>query len=249
MAPEPRTTAAPVAALLLAAGLLASCSSSTTRATPSSPTRAGFSAVGVGPASTPAPTSASTAASPAQTPVASSSSAAVVAPTSAASAVHSRGAAASRPVWASGRGAPAFPDPRRADGRSVDAVALGSATAVASSDTTVDNSDQHTAIRASQSGWMTPTYGAAQLQGANLPPSEPALWSTYTNHRAYLVVTGQISGDDHPADTAAIAVRQVVLRIQPVGRDGWRGTKTTEVAAVVLHKINNVWRLDNDEPS
>jgi hypothetical protein len=76
-----------------------------------------------------------------------------------------------------------------------------------------------------------------------------ARWNDWAHHRAYLVVTSALSGDDHPPDTARTAARMVLLTQRAIGRDGWRGKTTTAVVAVVLKKLDGVWRIDNDQPS
>ncbi|HZC72730.1 MAG TPA: hypothetical protein VE442_18675 [Jatrophihabitans sp.] len=135
---------------------------------------------------------------------------------------------------------------------SIDAVALGGATAMASADTAVDDNPQHTALRAAWAGWLTPRY-AQQIQTAKITSPPGAQWDTWYRHRGYVVVAASLSGDDHPPDTATAAARKVVLRERPVGRDGWRDDPTTVVVAVVLQKVDsktgNVWRIDSDQPS
>ena len=153
-----------------------------------------------------------------------------------------------RPRWASGAGAPAFPQPQSIDQHSADAVALHGARALASADTTVDRLPQNTASRAALAGWLTPTFARTQLHGSlTAPPG--AQWDSWVSHRAYLVVSAALSGDDHPPDIPTVAARMVRLTERPVGRDGWRGTATSAVVAVVLENVNGVWRIDNDQPS
>jgi hypothetical protein len=155
----------------------------------------------------------------------------------------------SRPRWASGVGAPAFPTPRDVDQHSIDAVALAGARAFASADTAVDREDpQHTAVRAALARWLTPDYAHRVLTAKIVGPLGVE-WDTWYRHRAYVMVTAQPSGEDHPPDRAALAARKVVLRERAVGRDGWRGAPTTAVVVVVLKKVNKVWRIDSDEPS
>lgn len=149
--------------------------------------------------------------------------------------------------WASGPGAPSFPLPSSVDQHSADAVALAGARALASADTAVDPRPQHTAVRAALAGWLTPTYGHEQL-AATITAATTAQWNTWTRHHAYVVVTARLSGDDHPPDTVTAAARMVLLTERPIGRDGWRGSVTTTVVAVVLKKINGNWRIDNEFP-
>jgi hypothetical protein len=119
---------------------------------------------------------------------------------------------------------------------------------MASADTVVDDQPQHTAVRAAMAGWLTSALARAQLQASiTAPPG--AQWDTWTRHRAYVVVTANLSGDDHPPDTATVAVRKVLVTEQAVGRDGWRDKPLTAVAAVVLKRVDGEWRIDNDQTS
>jgi hypothetical protein len=127
-------------------------------------------------------------------------------------------------------------------------VALTGACALASADTAVDSGPQHTAGRAALAGWLTPAYANAQLR-ASIAAAPGARWDTWARHRAYVVVTAKLSGDDHPPDTATVAARMVLLTEQAVGRDGGRDKAMTAVVAVVLKKVNGVWRIDNVQPS
>jgi hypothetical protein len=155
---------------------------------------------------------------------------------------------AARPVWASGAGAPPFPVPSGVDQHSVDAVALAGAAALASVDTAVDPVPQQTAVRAAAAGWLTPGY-ARRVRDAQIIGPAGAIWDSWFRHRAYLTVTATPSGEDHPPDTALYAARKVVLREHAVGRDGWRARTSTVVVAVVVEKVNNVWRIASDTPS
>jgi hypothetical protein len=155
----------------------------------------------------------------------------------------------SRPRWASGIGAPAFPTPADVDEHSIDAVAVAGATALVSADTAVDADDpQHTAVRAAWAGWLTPDFARRVLTAKIVGPAGIE-WDTWYRHRAYLAVTARPSGEDHPPDTATVAARKVVLHEQAVGRDGWRDAPSTVVVVVVLKKVNDVWRIDGDQPS
>jgi hypothetical protein len=158
--------------------------------------------------------------------------------------VHTTG----RPAWASGSGAPPFP--RRAEfvDRTPDAVAVNGARAVASSDTAVDPEPEHTALRAALAGWMTPRYASYQLHASIVGPPG-AMWTTWMRHRAYVVATTRLSGDDHPPDTATRAARMVLVTERAVGRDGWRGDQQTTVVAVLLERIDGTWRIDSDKSS
>lgn len=153
-----------------------------------------------------------------------------------------------RPKWASGPGALAFPTLSSVNRHSVDTVAVDGARAFASTDTAVDRQPQDTAVRAALAGWLTPAYADAQLT-ANVADAPGAQWDTWTRHRAYVVVTARLSGDDHPSDTATVAARMVLLTERPVGRDGWRGKPINAVVAVVVKRVNGVWRIDSDQTS
>lgn len=155
---------------------------------------------------------------------------------------------AHRPRWASGAGAPAFPVPADVHQRSIDAVALAGAVAMASADTAVDRDDpEHTAVRAAWAGWLTPAYAHRVLTARIVGPPGTE-WDTWCRHRAYVVVTASPSGEDHPPDTATVAARKVVLHERVVGRDGWRAAMPSVVVAVVVRKLHEVWRIDSDQP-
>lgn len=154
-----------------------------------------------------------------------------------------------RPRWASGAGAPAFPIPADVNQRSIDAVAQTGALALASADTAVDRDEpQHTAVRAAWAGWLTPEYAHRVLTAQIVGPSG-IRWDTWFRHRAYVLVTAGPSGEDHPPDTATVAARKVVLHERVIGRDGWHATLPNAVVAVVVNKVNDVWRIDSDQPS
>jgi hypothetical protein len=153
-----------------------------------------------------------------------------------------------RPGWASGPGAPAFPRPSAVDQRSADAMALDGARAMASADTLVDTRPQHTAERAALAGWLTPGYGGAQLN-ASVGAAPGAQWDEWTRHRAYIVTSARLSGDDHPQDGPTTAARKVLLTEQAVGRDGWRDGRVSAVVAVVLKRVDGLWRIDDDRAS
>lgn len=140
----------------------------------------------------------------------------------------------------------ALPLPRSVDRLSADAVAVTGAEALARADTSLDDSPNDTAVRAAHDGWLTPQF-ARNVESATISGSSGAQWTEWTRHRARVVVTGRLSGDDHPEDTPTTAARAVVLTLCPVGRDGWRGRPSIEVVGVVLKKINNLWRIDSDQ--
>lgn len=150
--------------------------------------------------------------------------------------------------WASGPGAPAFPRPQSVDQQSADAVALAGTRALVSADTIIDQRPQDTAVRAANAGWLMLAYAQAQFDASTSAPPG-AQWDSWTRHRAYVVVTAHLSGDDHPPDTARVAVRKVLLTEQAVGRDGWHDVVKAYVIAVVLKKVNNEWRIDRELPS
>jgi hypothetical protein len=55
-------------------------------------------------------------------------------------------------------------------------------------------------------------------------------------------VTVQLSGDDHPADTATTAIREVLVQAVPLGRDGWHGPLLRQVDMVTLQHTAHGWR-------
>lgn len=151
----------------------------------------------------------------------------------------------SGPPWGSGPGAAAFPVPGAVDQRSASAVALGGAAAAASADTTIDGQPNSTVVRAAQAGWFTPAYARANIEAGVLPGPAGVQWNTWAKHHAFARVQVGLGGDDHPADTAESAVRQVIVTQTPIGRDGWRGAPVTTVEVLVLHMIDKAWRIDD----
>ncbi|MDT4905110.1 MAG: hypothetical protein QOH52_3126 [Pseudonocardiales bacterium] len=151
-----------------------------------------------------------------------------------------------RSSWAPGPGAPSFPLPASVDQRSADVVAVTGARAAASADTLVDHNPQHTAVRAARAGWLT-TQFARNVVAATIVGPPSTRWTEWTRHRAYVAVTARLSGDDHLPDAPTGAARMVLLTERPVGRDGWRGNPSTVVVAVLLKKVNGVWRIDSDQ--
>lgn len=150
--------------------------------------------------------------------------------------------AAAVPVAA---GATVAPAPGAGNDQTPDTAAVAAAIAWYSSDTAVDAGPNAAAVRAA--AWLTPDL-LAQVE-AFAPVGGPgADWTQWASHRAWLQVTAVLSGDDHPADTATAAVRQVAITVTPVGRDGWTAPPTTEVAAVTLTHTAGGWRLQQLRP-
>jgi hypothetical protein len=141
---------------------------------------------------------------------------------------------------------PTLPAPSSIDRSSADTVAVVGARAIASADTLEDHNPNQTAARAGRLGWLTPLF-AHRVQSAVIVGSSGAQWARWTLHRAFVVATARLSGDDHPPDTRTTAARMVVLTVHAVGRDGWRDHQSTEVVSVVLKKIHGFWRIDSDQ--
>ena len=76
-----------------------------------------------------------------------------------------------------------------------------------------------------------------------------AEWTGWAAHRAYAEVDTSVGGDDHPADTATTAYRQVLVVVRPVGRDGWRGDPQRRTSFVTLARADHRWRLAAEQPS
>lgn len=219
-----------ILAAILVFAAVSACSSTSTERTPQADTEK-WSAVGV-PSRPPA------ASAPAVVPP--------IAPDS--KTISARPGTPTQAGWASGFGAPPFPRPSSVNQHSPDAVALTGACAMASADTAVDDDPEHTAVRAALAGWLTPRYAHAQVHAAISGPAG-AEWSTWTRHRAYVVVTARLSGDDRPPNTATAAARMVLITARAVGRDGWRSKAETAVVAVVLKRVDGVWRIDDEQTS
>lgn len=141
---------------------------------------------------------------------------------------------------------PAVPLPGPVNGADVDAVALAGVKAIESSDTTLDADPNDTTKRAA--AWLTPAF-AAQVRAYPPVAGPGAQWNEWAAHRAYLTVTTSLAGDDHPADSASGAYRQVVAVLHPTGRDGWVGPVQTVVVFVTLAPVHGQWRLSSEQPN
>lgn len=126
------------------------------------------------------------------------------------------------------------------------AAALFGVKAIESSDTTVDVDPHDTVQRAAV--WLTPAF-AAQVKAYPPVAAPGASWNTWSSHRAYVVVTTRLGGDEHLLDTAATAYRQVLAVLHPIGRDGWHGAAVTAVVSVSLARISGQWRLASSQSS
>jgi hypothetical protein len=138
------------------------------------------------------------------------------------------------------------PSPAAVRGADVDAVALAAVKAIEASDTRLDADPNDTAKRAS--AWLTPAF-AGQVRAYPPVAAPGATWNRWAAHHAYIKVTTSLAGDDHPADSATAAYRQVVAVLHPVGRDGWVGPAQTVVVFVTLAPVHGQWRLANEQPS
>jgi hypothetical protein len=126
------------------------------------------------------------------------------------------------------------------------AIAVAAARALASSDTTRDANPYDTVRR--NSLWLTAAFAASVVA---FPPvtSAGARWAGWAGHRAYLRVTAVLVSDEHPADTATTAARQVVERVTPIGRDGWKGSHFTQVAFLTFGRVSGVWQISSYQTS
>jgi hypothetical protein len=146
---------------------------------------------------------------------------------------------ASAPWPRSARPANPVPAPTSASTATASGAALGAVRAWTSSDTDVDHDPADTARRAA--AWLTADLAAA-LSAADPTGSPGASWTSWERHHAYLRVAVALSGDDHPADTATSAIREVLVQAVPVGRDGWRGSPVRQVEMVTLQHTGHGWR-------
>ena len=141
---------------------------------------------------------------------------------------------------------PALAGPTPATASTPNAAALAGVKAIESSDTTVDADPHDTVQRAS--AWLTPAF-AAQVKAFPPVAAPGAMWDGWASHRAYVTVTTSLGGDEHPADTATTAYRQVIAVLHPVGRDGWNGAAITAVVSVSLARLGGQWRLASAQSS
>ena len=142
------------------------------------------------------------------------------------------------------RGATAgFPTPELAsvDQHRADQVAVAAAIALSASDTTLDADPNQTARRAI--AWLAPSMAE---QVTNFPPvaAPGAQWTTWAAHRAYLVPKAALVEDSgRPADSAAIAYRQLAVTTTAVGRDGWKASPGRSILFMTLNNIDGNWRV------
>ena len=142
--------------------------------------------------------------------------------------------------------APRTSGPTPATASTANAAAVFGVRAIESSDTAVDADPHDTVQRAAV--WLTPAF-AAQVKAFPPVAAPGATWNGWAGHRAYVVVTTRLGGDEHPTDTAATAYRQVLAVLHPIGRDGWHGAAVTAVVSVSLAKVGRQWRLASSQSS
>lgn len=142
--------------------------------------------------------------------------------------------------------APRIAGPTPATASTANTAALFGVKAIESSDTTVDTDPHDTVARAAV--WLTPGF-AAQVKAFPPVAAPGAAWNGWAAHRAYVVVTARMGGDEHPPDTATTAYRQVIAVLHPTGRDAWHGTAVTAVVSVSLAKVGRQWRLASSQSS
>lgn len=158
-----------------------------------------------------------------------------------------------RPVPAGSRSTPGpkvrslrVAGPTAVTASTANAAALAGVVAIESADTTADANPHDTVQRAV--AWLTPAF-AVQVKAFPPVAAPGASWDTWAAHRAYVVVTTRLGGDEHPSDTAATAYRQVIAVLHPTGRDGWHGRSVTELVSVSLVKAAGQWRLASSQSS
>ncbi|SEF16491.1 hypothetical protein SAMN05428942_7289 [Streptomyces sp. 2112.2] len=156
-------------------------------------------------------------------------------------------AADASPLPAGKSGQPHGGIPSPGDVRQTDAteVTRGALTAMWTSDTTLDTTQQDATRRAARAGWLTPTY-AAQLTKYQPHAAPGAEWAQWSRHRAYTTVHVQDTPDaGQPGDTDTTAYRQITLTVTPHGRDKWTGQPATYAVFVVLSRADKgrPWRL------
>lgn len=142
--------------------------------------------------------------------------------------------------------APRIAGPTPATASTPNVAALAGVKAIESSDTTVDADPHDTVARAAV--WLTPAF-AAQVTAYPPVAAPGATWNGWAAHRAYVVVTTRLGGDEHPPDTATTAYRQVLVVLHPTGRDAWHSAAVTAVVSVSLAKVGRQWRLASSQSS
>ena len=133
------------------------------------------------------------------------------------------------------------PEPGSVNQHRADQVAVAAAIALSASDTTLDADPNQTARRAI--AWLAPSMAE---QVTKFPPVAPpgAQWTTWAAHRAYLVPKAALVEDSgRPADSAAIAYRQLAVTTTVVGRDGWKASPVRSILFMTLNNIDGDWRV------
>ncbi|MFI7025138.1 hypothetical protein ACIBMZ_20715 [Micromonospora sp. NPDC049900] len=73
-------------------------------------------------------------------------------------------------------------------------------------------------------------------------------WQELTHHRAYTdVQVGPYAGDALPPDTAEQRHVGALVAVQPIGRDGWRGTIERHTVMCGLRPSTIAWRISEYE--
>jgi hypothetical protein len=134
-----------------------------------------------------------------------------------------------------------IPEPRSVNQHRADRVAVAAAIALSASDTTLDADPNQTARRAI--AWLAPSMAE---QVTKFPPvaAPGAQWTTWAAHRAYLVPKAVLVEDSgRPADSAAIAYRQLAMTTMAIGRDGWKASPVRSILFMTLNNIDGNWRV------
>jgi hypothetical protein len=119
-----------------------------------------------------------------------------------------------------------------------DAAALGAVTAWLSYDTRIDTRPNDTARRLALP-WLAPAL-RHQVLAVGGDAAAGATWARWTAHRARARVTARLGGDDHPADTADDAWRQVEAAVTLTGDGGW-SAQFRQTTFVQLVRISGHW--------
>jgi len=125
---------------------------------------------------------------------------------------------------------------------SVEASAVAATRSWLSYDTRVDHRPNDTAKRLALP-WLAPAL-RQQVVGFSSTTDPGADWATWTAHHAHAGVEVQVGGDDHPADTASTASRQVRATVSLQGDAGWTASLQRTVF-VQLTSIDGAWLVSD----
>ncbi|MDG4784931.1 hypothetical protein O7626_03115 [Micromonospora sp. WMMD1102] len=118
------------------------------------------------------------------------------------------------------------------------------AAAVHRIDTTIDE-DWAAAYQRAVAYLDATLAGSAALRD---PVRQTVQWQEWVHHRAHTEVQiAPYAGDALPPDTAEQRHHAVLITVQPIGRDGWRGPLERHTVVCALQPSTGGWRISDYE--